>query len=51
MCPFPQVGTHNLFSASADRSVKIWSMDEHAYVDTLFGHRELALGHASVTPV
>lgn len=32
-------GTHQLFSASLDRSVKIWSLDDMAYVDTLFGHQ------------
>ncbi|KAI5651925.1 U3 small nucleolar RNA-interacting protein 2 [Phthorimaea operculella] len=31
--------THNLYSASIDRSVKIWSLDEMAYVETLFGHQ------------
>lgn len=33
-------GTHTLFSASWDRSVKIWSVDERAYVETLFGHQD-----------
>ena len=28
-------GFNQLFSASKDRSVKIWSLDEMAYVDTL----------------
>lgn len=27
--------THDLYSASRDRSVKIWSLDEMAYVETL----------------
>ncbi|XP_021194043.3 U3 small nucleolar RNA-interacting protein 2 [Helicoverpa armigera] len=31
--------THDLYSASKDRSVKIWSLDEMAYVETLFGHQ------------
>uniref|UniRef100_S4PWU3 U3 small nucleolar RNA-interacting protein 2 n=1 Tax=Pararge aegeria TaxID=116150 RepID=S4PWU3_9NEOP len=31
--------THSLYSASKDRSVKIWSLDEMAYVETLFGHQ------------
>lgn len=31
--------THELFSASFDRSVKIWSLDDKAYVDTLLGHQ------------
>ncbi|OCL04978.1 WD40 repeat-like protein, partial [Glonium stellatum] len=33
-------GTHQLFSASADRTIKIWSADELAYVETLFGHQD-----------
>lgn len=32
-------GTHQLFSCGADRAVKIWSLDDMAYVDTLFGHQ------------
>jgi WD40 repeat protein len=32
-------GTHELYSASLDRSVKLWSLDDLAYVDTLFGHQ------------
>lgn len=32
-------GTHELFSCGADRAVKIWSLDDMAYVDTLFGHQ------------
>lgn len=32
-------GTHELFSASFDRTVKIWSLDDGAYVDSLFGHQ------------
>lgn len=31
-------GTHTLYSASADRSVKVWSLDEMSYVETLYGH-------------
>jgi ribosomal RNA-processing protein 9 len=33
-------GTNQLFSASKDRTVKIWSLDELAYVETLFGHQD-----------
>lgn len=33
-------GTNQLFSASRDRTVKIWSLDELAYVETLFGHQD-----------
>lgn len=28
-------GSHQLFSCSADRSVKIWSLDEMSYVESL----------------
>ena len=28
-------GTHQLFSASHDKTVKIWNLDEMAYVETL----------------
>jgi ribosomal RNA-processing protein 9 len=30
-------GTKTLFSASDDRCVKIWSLEDMSYVDTLFG--------------
>ncbi|KAI0012820.1 WD40 repeat-like protein [Xylariaceae sp. FL0662B] len=33
-------GTNQLFSASKDRTVKVWSLDELAYVETLFGHQD-----------
>mmetsp|Transcript_5531 Transcript_5531/g.12265 ORF Transcript_5531/g.12265 Transcript_5531/m.12265 type:complete len:541 (-) Transcript_5531:110-1732(-) len=33
-------GTGQLFSCSEDRTVKIWSLDDMAYVDTLFGHQD-----------
>lgn len=33
-------GTNQLFSASKDRTVKNWSLDELAYVETLFGHQD-----------
>lgn len=36
-------GTHELFSASFDRSVKTWSLDDRAYVDTLLGHQSEVL--------
>ena len=32
-------GTHELFSCGVDRAVKLWSLDDMAYVDTLFGHQ------------
>ena len=43
-------GTNQLYSCSKDRTVKCWSLDELAYVETLFGHQDEildidALGH------
>jgi ribosomal RNA-processing protein 9 len=32
--------THTLYSASADRTIKIFSLDEMTYVETLFGHQD-----------
>ncbi|XP_062324596.1 U3 small nucleolar RNA-interacting protein 2 isoform X1 [Osmerus eperlanus] len=37
-------GTHELYSASHDRSVKVWNVDENAYVETLFGHQDVITG-------
>ena len=31
--------SHELLTCSFDRTVKLWSLDEMAYVDTLFGHQ------------
>ncbi|DBB02380.1 hypothetical protein WJX82_006529 [Trebouxia sp. C0006] len=36
-------GTHELFSCGADRAVKLWNLDNMAYVDTLFGHQSEVL--------
>ncbi|KAI1075239.1 WD40 repeat-like protein [Whalleya microplaca] len=33
-------GMNQLYSASKDRTVKVWSLDELAYVETLFGHQD-----------
>ncbi|KAM0342254.1 hypothetical protein ACHAPU_009659 [Fusarium lateritium] len=33
-------GTNQLYSCSKDRTVKVWSLDEMAYVETLFGHQD-----------
>lgn len=33
-------GGSQMFSASADRTVKIWDLDAMAYVETLFGHQD-----------
>jgi len=30
--------THQLYSCARDRTVKVWSLNEMAYVETLFGH-------------
>ena len=40
--------TNQLFSASRDRTIKIWSLDELAYVETLFGHQDEVLDVAAV---
>ncbi|KAL3058751.1 hypothetical protein OYC64_010822 [Pagothenia borchgrevinki] len=37
-------GTHDLYSASHDRSIKVWNVDENAYVETLFGHQDAITG-------
>lgn len=34
-------GTNQLYSCSKDRTVKVWSLDEMAYVETLFGHQDV----------
>jgi ribosomal RNA-processing protein 9 len=31
--------SHQMFSCSNDKSVKVWSLDEMVYVETLFGHQ------------
>lgn len=31
--------THTLYSASMDRCVKVWNLDDMAYVESLFGHQ------------
>ena len=33
-------GSHELFSASADRSVKVFDAAQQSYIETLFGHQE-----------
>ena len=32
-------GTYELFSASYDRTIKIWSLSDQVYVETLYGHQ------------
>ena len=40
-------GARTLFSGAADRCVKIWALDDMAYVDTLFGHSNEARARPS----
>lgn len=40
--------TNQLFSASKDRTIKTWSMNELAYVETLFGHQDEVVDVAAV---
>ncbi|XP_029006001.1 U3 small nucleolar RNA-interacting protein 2 isoform X2 [Betta splendens] len=42
-------GTHDLYSASQDRSVKVWNVAENAYVETLFGHQDSITGLDSLS--
>ncbi|KAF2293149.1 hypothetical protein GH714_037981 [Hevea brasiliensis] len=36
-------GTSELFSGSFDRSIKIWNVEDRAYISTLFGHQSEVL--------
>lgn len=36
--------TNQMYSCSADRTVKSWSLDELAYIETLFGHQDEVVG-------
>uniref|UniRef100_A0A2M4BN84 Putative u3 snornp-associated protein n=1 Tax=Anopheles marajoara TaxID=58244 RepID=A0A2M4BN84_9DIPT len=36
--------TYQLFSASDDRTVKVWSLDEMVYIETLYGHQSSVSG-------
>merc|ERR1712217_785190 len=36
-------GTYELFSASKDKTLKMWSIKDRAYIDTLFGHHSSVL--------
>ncbi|XP_049540453.1 U3 small nucleolar RNA-interacting protein 2 [Anopheles darlingi] len=36
--------TYQLFSASDDRTVKVWSLDEMVYIETLYGHQNSVSG-------
>lgn len=39
-----QKNSHQLISASIDRSLKLWNLDEMGYVETLFGHQDSITG-------
>lgn len=41
-------GTNELYSSSSDRTVKLWSLNELAYVETLFGHQDEVLSIAAL---
>lgn len=32
-------GTQQLMSSSLDRTVKLWSVEDRSYIDTLYGHQ------------
>ena len=36
-------GTSELFSGSFDRTIKIWSAEDRAYINSLFGHQSEVL--------
>ncbi|KAI9664932.1 MAG: pre-rRNA processing protein [Bathelium mastoideum] len=36
-------GANQMYSASADRTIKLWDLDAMAYVETLFGHQDVAV--------
>lgn len=40
--------TREMYSVSADRTVKIWNLDGMAYVQTLFGHQDDVVGVSSL---
>ncbi|EMR08680.1 hypothetical protein PNEG_02857 [Pneumocystis murina B123] len=42
-------GTNQLYSCSSDRTIKFWSLDEMAYIQTLFGHQEAIPDIASLS--
>ena len=44
-------GTHELYSGSLDRGIKLWSLDDMAYVDTLFGHQSGGWGWPAAVAV
>lgn len=40
--------SHQLFSGSHDRTIKVWNLDEMCYVETLFGHQSEITGLTSL---
>lgn len=41
---------NELFTAAKDRTVKVWNLDEMAYVETLFGHADIISDIDSLSP-
>ncbi|XP_053674164.1 U3 small nucleolar RNA-interacting protein 2 [Anopheles nili] len=39
-----RLNSYQLFSSSADRTVKVWSLDEMVYIETLYGHQSQVTG-------
>ena len=44
---FRRAQSAQLFSASDDRTVKVWDADEQLYIDTLYGHQAAVLAVAA----
>ncbi|KAF2239331.1 WD40 repeat-like protein [Viridothelium virens] len=40
-------GANQMFSASADRTIKLWDLDAMTYVETLFGHQDTVVDVAA----
>lgn len=38
------MNTHELYSGSDDRTIKIWNTDDMNYIDTLYGHQSEVMG-------
>uniref|UniRef100_A0A182RA19 Uncharacterized protein n=1 Tax=Anopheles funestus TaxID=62324 RepID=A0A182RA19_ANOFN len=44
-----RLNSYELFSCSADRTVKVWSLDEMVYIETLYGHQSQISGIDALT--